>query len=153
MTLRSFGNLYRFLLVHIQLLQYRGDLKKSVDVIKAFCSSNVSTKVGKNGFSAADLLSALNSDMTHEGPALAPKGTISGVTNAAHSENVTPALSSSTYDFSERKNGFNSTLQYDKGASAISPGRKIEYNKEDLDFLAVAFTAVKISYLMGKIHY
>jgi hypothetical protein len=133
-------------------LQYRGDLKKAVEVIKSFCGSNASSKVGSCGFSASDLLAALNSDMISRTSALsAPSlgARADGIISAVQTEDATPS-SSSSYDFSERKNGFKSTVESDKTAPATS-SRRIEYSKDDLDFLAVAFTAVKISYLIGKI--
>ena len=119
-----------------------------MDVIKAFCGSNASTKVGSYGFSAADLLTALNSDT-----ASSTGGRADGVTSAVQQDTITTSSSSSSsYDFSERKNGFKSTLESDKTA-LVTSGRRPEYSKEDLDFLAVAFTAVKISYLIGKTRY
>jgi hypothetical protein len=133
-------------------LQYRGDLKKAVDVIKSFCGLNSSSKVGSCGFSASDLLAALNSDMISRTSALsAPSlgARADGIISAVQTEDATPS-SSSSYDFSERKNGFKSTVESDKTAPATT-SRRIEYSKDDLDFLAVAFTAVKISYLIGKI--
>ena len=117
-----------------------------MDVIKAFCGSNTSTKVGSYGFSAADLLVALNSDT-----ASSTGGRADEVTSAVQQDTTTTS-SSSSYDFSERKNGFKSTLDSDKTA-LVTSGRRPEYSKEDLDFLAVAFTAVKISYLSGKTRY
>jgi hypothetical protein len=127
---------------------------KAVDVIKSFCGSNASTKVGSCGFSASDLLAALNSDMTIGNTASsAPStgGRADGVNCAVQVGEVAPG-SSSSYNFSGRKIGFKSTLESDKTASvSAASSRRIEYSKDDLDFLAVAFTAVKISYLIGKI--
>jgi hypothetical protein len=134
--------------------KYRGDLMKAVDVIKSFCGSNASTKVGSCGFSASDLLAALNSDIIFGDTASsAPStgGRADGV-NSAVQVGEAALRSSSSYDFSGRKNGFKSTLKSDKTASvSAASSRRIEYSKDDLDFLAVAFTAVKISYLIGKI--
>jgi hypothetical protein len=109
-------------------------------VIKKFCMSNLSMKVGNNGFCGADLLSALISTTSSTIDPASP----------IHSAADRPTLPESSthikpmriYDFSE--------FECDKSdKKSMSYPNKEQYSKDDLDFLALAFAAVKISYLRG----
>lgn len=93
-------------------------------------------KVGNQGFSGGMLLLALNGFFPAE----------TSKRDSANERTHIPAeasdhASSTTYDFCELKG------QYDRTSPATIE-REL-YSKDALDFLAVAFTAVKIAYLQG----
>jgi hypothetical protein len=102
--------------------------------------SNLSMKVGNNGFCGADLLSALTSTTSSTIDPASP--THSAADRPTLPENSTPIKPMRIYDFSEFKCDKN-----DK--KSMSYPNKEQYSKDDLDFLALAFAAVKISYLRG----
>ena len=113
---------------------FRCEFKESLDVIKNFCALNLDMKVGNNGFSGAELLSALTSTTS---------STNMTADELTHSETSTPFVPLRTYDFSEFKCDKNDV-------KSLNYPDKEMYSKDDLDFLALAFAAVKISYLRGN---
>ena len=124
--------IYKFLI--------RCEFKESLDVIKNFCSQNLDMRVGKNGFSGADLLSAIIS--TRSSKHITASSTHTDAVKPVSSESMTHVKPSSGYDFSE--------FICDKNdVKSINHPKKEMHNKDDLDFLALAFAAVKISYLKG----
>ena len=104
--------------------------------------SNLDTRVGNNGFCGADLLSALTSTTSSTIDPASP--TLSAVDRPTLPESSAPIqpLPSRIYDFSEFK------CDKDDEKSMSYPNKE-QYSKDDLDFLALAFAAVKISYLGG----
>lgn len=111
-----------------------------MDVIKNFCSQNLDMRVGKNGFSGADLLSALSS--TRSSKIITASSNHTDAVKLISSESMTQVKTLSGYDFSEFKCDKNDV-------KSINHPNKEMYNKDDLDFLALAFAAVKVSYLRG----
>ena len=94
-------------------------------MIKIFCSNNATMKVGSHGFSGQMLLLALNGFFP-------TKDEYSGVQDSA----------TNCYDFSKFKG------QHDTAAPVTV--EKEMFDKDGLDFIAVAFTAFKIAYLQGN---
>ena len=113
-------------------------------MIKKFCSLNLDMKVGNNGFSGADLLSALT--LATSSTTIAANFTHSDADGTTLLDNSTTIKPLRIYDFSEFKCDKND-------AKSTNHPNKEMYSKDDLDFLALAFAAVKISYLRGIFNY
>ena len=104
-------------------------------MIKIFCNNNATMKVGNQGFSGRMLVLALNGLYSTPLPTIDNLKDCNG-TYAGSQDSVT-----NCYDFSKFKG------QHDTAAPVTV--EKEMFDKDGLDFIAVAFTAFKIAYLQG----
>lgn len=98
------------------------DFHNSYYILTSFCKKNLKLRVGKKGFSCEELLLALDGNFK---------------------EKSRGGVMDDKYDFSGFKN------EFDDGILTISKDMET-YSDDDLDVLALAFTAVKIAYLEGR---
>lgn len=126
---------------------YRCDYTEALRVIKDFCSFNLTLKVGLFGFTCADLLAGLNPSKVVQDCTIEPSLSREFETLDEAKQNPKArelwSIPIQSYVFSDED-----SCEDIKKSANIS-GNCEKYSTDDMDLLAIAFTAVKISYLAG----
>ena len=116
-------------------------------VISNFCSANGSLKVGLSGFTGAEILAALKpSAMERDYTAavsLSPGSLTSDEAQQSSDVEGSRTAPVGAYVFADED------VQEDVTGTATSSKHLVKFTSDDMDFLAIAFTAVKILYLAG----
>ena len=126
---------------------HRGDYEEALLVVSNFCSVNRSLKVGLNGFTGAEILAVLKpSVLDGDYPAaisLSPGVLTSDEAKQSGDVEGPRFAPVGSYVFADED------IREDTTGIATGSKNLVKFSSDDMDFLAMAFTAVKISYLAG----
>lgn len=134
-------------LTNRQHLYDRGDYEEALRVISDFCCANGSLKVGLNGFTGAEILAVLKPSVS-EGDHLAMMS-LSPVFLKSDQATQNSDLVEPTIDPVDAYLFADEDIRQDVTRKATASKNLVKFSSDDMDFLAIAFTAVKISYLSG----